>query len=84
MQGEIIIEDKTDYLESYNFDPDVYKDVKELDAEITIMDIVIKENEGYIDVRYLITRKNQDGKAISWGGDDERWSIVKNEYGWEL
>lgn len=84
MQGEIIIEDETDYLKSYNFNPDVYKGVEELDAEITIMDIVIKENEGYIDVRYLITRKNQDGKDISWGGDDERWSIVKNGYEWEI
>lgn len=84
MQGKIIIEDETDYLKRYNFNPDVYKGVEKLDAEITIMDIVIRENEGYIDARYLITRKNRDGKDISWGGDDVRWSIVKNGSGWEI
>lgn len=84
MQNEIRIEDETDYLKSYNFNPDVYKNVEALDAEITIMDIVIKENEGYIDARYLIIRKNQDGKDISWGGDDVRWSIKKNGGEWEI
>lgn len=84
MQGEIILEDDTDYIKRYNFDPEIDKNIKKVDAEITIVDIVIKKNKRYIDARYLIQRKNEDGEVISYDGNDVRWFIKKNGDRWEI
>lgn len=83
MRGEVTA---TGELALYNFEPEDYENVTELDANAEIIVADIHGDRGSIVITYYIRRLNKNGKCISSESSDASvWIVSKTKEGkWKL